>query len=143
MALAILGLLLAIVPARLDRLRSRWRLRAAAEEIAATTSWAHNSAALQGVAVQIMYDVPRSEFWIRTGQRAENFRHLPDGVVFAHVAFGSRLVTGDVAACQAYPDGTLDAHEVVLRSDAGRDMRIRFDRLTGEPSYVEELASLR
>jgi len=142
-AMAVLGLLLAIVPPRLNRFRSRWRLRAAAEEVAASVLWARNAAALEGRVAQILYDVPEGSYWIRMGQRSQNVRRLPRGVDFEQVTFGERRVTGDVAACSAYPDGTLDAHEVLLRSEAGRRIRIRFKRLIGEPSYEEEIGPAR
>ena len=134
-ALAILGLLLALVPPALDGVSSRWRLRTAAQHVAATVQWARNAASIEDRPVEVLYDVPDDSFWVRDGQQTHAFHSLPRGVHLDWVRFGSIEVTGDVASCTALPDGTVDAHQVMLRSDDDAEIRISFDRLTGEPFY--------
>lgn len=137
-ALVILGLLLTVVPPALNGLSPRWRLRAAAQQVAATVQWARNAAAVQNRPAQILYDVPEGAYWVRVGEQTHALRSLPRDVRFDQVKFGRIVVTADVASCEAFPDGTLDAHEVILRNQNDRRMRLHFDRLTGEPAYEEE-----
>lgn len=137
-ALVILGLLLTVVPPALNSLSPRWRLRSAAQQVAATVQWARNAAAVQDKPVQILYDVPEGAYWVRVGEQTHALRSLPGDVRFNWVKFGSIVVTSDVAACEAFPDGTLDPHQVMLRNQNDRRMSLHFDRLTGEPAYEEE-----
>lgn len=134
-ALVILGLLVALVPPAVDGIGPRWRLRATARQVAATAQWARNAAAVQGSPVEVFYDVPEGSHWVRVGDDTEAFHTLPRDVRFEWVKFGDIQVAGDVAVCKAFPDGTLDAHEVMLRNEKGMRIRISFDRLTGEPTY--------
>jgi len=137
-ALVILGLLVTLAPPAVNGISPTWRLRAAARQVAATAQWARNAAAVQGGPVEIFYDVPEGSHWVREGGDTQAFHALPRDVRFEWVKFGGIQVAGDVAVCKAFPDGTLDAHEVMLRSDKGMRIRIRFDRLTGEPTYEYE-----
>jgi len=137
-ALVILGLLLTLVPPAVNSLSPRWRLRSAAHEVAATVQWARNAAAIQGRPVQILYDVPEGAYWVRVGDETYALRSLPREVRFDWVKFGRIVVVNDVAACEAFPDGALDSHQVMLRNQNDRRMRLHFDRLTGEPTYEEK-----
>jgi len=141
--LAIVGLLLALVPPALDGISPRWRLRAAALQVAATAQWARNAAALQGSPAQILYDVRGGSCWVRLGQDTHALHNLPPDVRFETVRLGDVEVRSDVAACQAFPDGTLEPHQVTLRNEKGMRIRISFNRLTGEPTYEQETESLR
>jgi len=134
-ALAVLGVLLVIVPPALNSLGPRWRIRAAAQEVAATVQWARNAASLADAQVEILYDVPDGSFWVRSGLETRAYHELPRDVRFRRVRFGEVEVILDVAACRAFPDGTVDAHEVALEDGRGNGAVISFDRLTGEPTY--------
>ena len=136
-ALIILGLLLALVRPMVNGVTSRWRLRAAAQQVESVVQWAQNAAAVRGEPVQVLYDVPDGSYWVRVGDETHALHRLPGEVSFASVRFGEIKVTRDVAACGAFPDGTLDSHEVILRTTDDSAVRLTFDRLTGEPSYEE------
>ena len=138
-ALIILGLLLALVRPVVNGVTTRWQLRAAAHQVESVVQWAQSAAAVRGEAVQVLYDVPAGSYWVRIGDEAHARRDLPGEVSFAVVRFGEIEVTHDIAACGAFPDGTLDSHEVILRTTDDLSVRLTFDRLTGEPSYEEGL----
>ena len=139
-ALAILSLLLALARPALDGFNLRWRLRAAAHQVENVVRLAQNAAATRGCAVQVLYDVQRAEFFIRVldDNKVLGWHKLPEGVTFRHVRFASGLeVTWDVAAAGAFPDGTLDAHEVLIEGPGSAFINLVFDRLTGDVSYEE------
>jgi type II secretory pathway pseudopilin PulG len=141
-ALAVIGLILTLAMPRLNRITPRWRLRAAAQQVAATVQWARNAAALSGRRVRVLYDVPEGQFWVEDEQgEARAFHQLPGGVRFEWVKFGFMTVQQDVAACFAYPDGTVTDHEILLVNEDYSVIRMRFSPLTGEPSYEEAHAS--
>ena len=139
--LAVLALVLTLMVPRLNRLTPRWRLRAAAHQVATTLQWARNAAALSGDRARILYDVPAGQFWVEVDEETHAFHRLPAGVRFEWVKFGFNTVQQEVAACFAYPDGTVTDHEVLLGTGEYSVIRIRFSPLTGEPSYERTTAS--
>jgi len=135
--LFILGLTLTLVRPGLDGITSRWRLRSAAQQVQSVVLWARSAAALRNAPAEILYDVPTSEFRVRIEGDVHPPRSLPDGVRFERVRFGNETVEHDVAACRAFPDGTVDSHIVVLADRSGRRVRLTFSRLLGEAEYEE------
>jgi len=136
-ALAILGLLLSLVRPVLDGVGARWRLRAAAQEVEGVVRWAQNAAAARGVPAHVIYDVREGSCWVRLRDKTHAFHALPRGVTFSFVRLGGIEVTGDLANVRAFPDGTLDSHEVALQGAGELRIHMTFERLTGEPSYEE------
>ena len=136
-ALAVMALMLTLARPAVDGVSTIWRLRAAAHEIETTVRLAQNLAAVEGAPVQVLYDVPDGSYWVRTGKKTHGLRRLPGGVAFEAVRFGEIEVVSDVAAPGAYPDGTVDAHEVVLAAAPDLRIRLTFQRLTGEPVSEE------
>lgn len=136
-ALAILGLLVAIVPPALDGVSATWRLRAAGRDIESTVRSALNEAAATGRPARVLYDLREQGLWVRSGDERRSEHRLPKDIRFRHVRFGNISVVYDVAAVRAFPDGTLDAHEVSLSGPDGLALTIGFDRLTGEPRFAE------
>lgn len=137
-ALVILGILVAISRPAVDGISAHWRLRSAAIRVESAVRFAMNAAAARNESVQVMYDVPGGSHWVRVGEDDLNFHRLPSGISMDRVDLGDVEVTADVAACAVQPEGTLDAHEVVLRGQGGERIRIFFDRLTGEAYYEED-----
>lgn len=138
-ALIIMALVVAVAAPALQGVSPRWRLRGAAHQVENAVRLAQNASATGRRGVQVMYDVPKGAFWVRTaGSATEVGRYeLPSDVRFVRVKFGTGVVvTTDVAAAGAYSDGTLDSHEVALAGGGGY-VRISFDRLTGAVNYVE------
>ena len=135
--LFILGLLLTLVRPDLGGIASRWRLRSAAQQVQSIVLWARSAAAVRNAPAEILYDVPAGEFRVRLDGAALSRRSLPDGVRFERVRFGNETVEHDVAACRAFPDGTVDSHVVVLADRSGRRVRLTFSRLLGEAEYEE------
>ncbi len=136
-ALVLLGLLLALSLPALDGITAGWRLRAAAHQVEAVVQWAQNAAAVTGGPVQVLYDVPDGSFWVRMNDETHAHHRLPDGVSFESVRFGEVEVIYDVAAVRAFPDGTVDAHEVRLQTGEDTLIGLTFNRLTGEVQFRE------
>lgn len=138
-ALAILGLLIALVPVALNNITPRWRLRSAAHQIESLALWAQNAAATRKVAVQIMYDLEEGAAWVRQGDETLSRKALPSGVRFTEVRFATDvLATSDIAAAAVFPDGTLDAHSVTIQNNEGDRAVLSFNRLTGHLTYTED-----
>lgn len=137
-ALVILAVLMTLTRPALDAVSPRWQLRAAAQQAENLVLWARNAAVSHGEPVQVLYDVPEGSCWVRVGDRTYSFYRLPRGVRFQAVRFGTRVeVTQDVAACRVFPDGTLDAHEVILRGSGSLGAKLTHQRLTTEAYYEE------
>lgn len=143
-ALVVIGLLLSLAGPAMNHLTAEWELRAAAHEVENQVRFAQYVAAVDGVPCQAVYDVPEGCCALRRGQDVFSRISLPKGVRFEGVRFADgTLVTADVAAIQAYPDGAVDPHEVILIAADGARIRLKFRRLTGEADCVEESAPAR
>jgi len=135
-ALLIVGFLLALTPPTLNGLSAKWRLRAAGREIESTALHARTLAVSRGVRSHLKYDVPEGLYWIALGDERVVVKRLPKGVRFRSVRFGDVGILYDVADLRAFPDGTVDSHQVDLVG-GGAGLRLTFDRLTGAVSYKE------
>ncbi len=133
----IVGLLLTLVRPNLGGISARWRLRSAAQQVESIVLWARSAAAVRNSPVQILYDVPAGNFRVRVDGTVLCRRALPDGTRFERVRFGSEIVERDIAACRAFPDGTVDSHVVVLADRSDRRVRLVFSRLLGEAQYED------
>ena len=136
-ALFILGLLATLVPPALDSVGGGWKLRADARNVESVLRWAQNAAVADGVPAYVLYDVPKRTFWVRHREEPVSACQLSRDIRFEAVRMGTIRIVNDRARITAYPDGTVDAHQVVLSGRKGRRMSIRFDRLTGEAIYEE------
>ena len=136
-ALVVLGLLVSLTPPALNSIGARWRLRGAAQEIEGVVRWAQNAAAARGVPESVLYDLPERSYWVRLRGKVPVVHTLPRGVRFDYVDLGDVRVVNDVAVVRAFPNDTLDSHEVLLLGEGDLRLRIAFDRLTGEPFYEE------
>lgn len=137
--LVIMAIMLGMTRLALDGVSSAWRLRAAAHEVENAVRYAQNAAASRGRPAQVLYDVADGSFWVRLDDDdTHGFRRLESGMRFDVVRFGTgRDVRNEVAAATAWPDGTIDSHEVVLVNAEQARVRIAFARLTGEMTYRE------
>ena len=136
--LVVVGLLLAIVGPALNGVTAGWRLRAAANRVENVLLFARHAAATEGKPFQALYDVPDGPCWARRGEEVYARVELPEGVRIESVRFpDGTVVRRDVAAARAWPNGTVDAHEVTLVNADGRRVRLAFNRLTGEASFEE------
>ena len=136
--LVVVGLLLAIVGPTLNGVTAGWRLRAAANRVENVVLFARHAAAAENAPFQALYDVPDGPCWARRGQDTFARVDLPAGVRIESVRFpDGTVVRRDVAAVRAWPNGTVDPHEVALVNAEGRRIRLTYNRLTGEPSFEE------
>ena len=141
-ALFILGLLATLVPRALDGMSARWKLRADAQNVESVLRWAQNAAAADGEATHILYDVPLGAFWVRRQDEVFAAHQLSSGVRFQVVEMGTIRIVNDRARVTAYPDGTVDAHNIILSGQKGLRIGITYDRLTGEATYKEAADAL-
>jgi len=136
-ALVIVGLLVAVVPPSLNGISAKWRLRASAQDVEAAVRRAINTAASTGSPAEIVYDLDDGSFRIRSKGETVDVRTLPSNVRFERVRFGDMELVRAAAALRAFPDGSVDAHQVHLRGPEGVFLSIAFDRLTAEAQFEE------
>jgi len=136
-ALIVIGLLVAIVPPSLNGVSAKWQLRGAAQDVEAAVRRALNEAAATGTPTQIVYDLDDQTFRVRSRGETADVRNLPQSVRFKRVRFGRVEILSAAASVRAFPDGSLDAHEVELRGPDGLFLSIAFDRLTAEARFEE------
>ena len=130
---AIIAGLLAIVRVNIEGGRPRRILDATAWRLGNWVQWGQNAAATRGETVRLCYNAGGGEYWVIIGANELPRHQLPRGIRIESVRFGRDIeVTHDVAAAEAYPNGTISPHTVVLTNEDGDRLTLHVNGLTGE-----------
>ncbi len=138
LVLGILGLMAALVSARLDTMLPSFRIKAAARELASTVAWVRSESVGAGRPMAIRYDVDQGQYWVVTANGAgaiparleppaERFRmqSLPDGVRFQDVSFLNGQSAGAPTATIPFTYlGACEGHWIHLSDADGAEMTV-------------------
>lgn len=155
----ILGLLVGVAVARLDRVRPRARLHAAARELAGTLQTARDQAILTSRRCGLRLDLSRGHYWIVLGSPQGDDRsffiesrgdieeagrsrlsphELPLGVRIKDVQpSGGPLATSGVLALEISALGVFSDLLIHMQNEEGELVTLRANGLTGLPEFYE------
>jgi len=153
----IVGIMVALAATKLDFLVPKYRLRAAAREVAGALKLAQARAASTGKDVYLEMDLSEGRYWLlvafprekEEGQfefdlRSTEYqpifeRTLPEGVEFWDVVFGPKeKVDRGRTRARLSPMGSSSHVIVNLRNKEDRHAAVRFNGFTGYVSFYEE-----
>jgi len=125
-ALAIMALALAVVPASMAKLHESMQYRSAVGDLIAGLKAARNEAVKTGASVPFSVDVPSRR--IDVGH--ERSFVLPEPLELGLIV-AEREITGQRGSIRFYPDGSSTGGTIVLRRPSGAGVRLRVDWLVG------------
>jgi len=153
----IVGVMVALAATQLDFLVPKYRLRAAAREVAASLKLAQARAASTGKDVYMEMDLSAGRYWLlvafpkekeegqsEAGSRGMEYqplfeRSLPEGVEFWDVVFGPKeKADRGRTRTRLSPFGSSSHVIVNLRNKEDRHAAVRFNGFTGYVSFYEE-----
>jgi len=153
--IAILAIMVGVAVTRIDFMIPRYRLRAAAREVAGHVKRARSQAASTGKDVYVKYDLGKGTYWLlvafpktEEGQEPvlppkefayEEFKkeELPEGVDFVNVIADQTYATG-VVTLRVSPFGSLHHHIVNLRNKEGREIALKVNGFTGAVTFSDK-----
>jgi general secretion pathway protein H len=125
-ALAIMALALAVVPASVAKLYASMQYRSAVGELIAGLKAARNAAVKTGTSVPFSVEVPSR----RIDVGGERSFVLPEPLELGLIV-AEREIEGQRGSIRFYPDGSSTGGTVVLRRPTGAGVRLRVDWLIG------------
>lgn len=129
-AFAVVGLLLAVVPAALGKAVESMRYRGLVGDIAGDLRSARSHAMLSGREVRFEIDLPARRVGV-----GERIREVPDGLVVDAVLAESEIESPGKGAIRFYPDGSATGGSIsVVRESSGSGVRVRVDWMLGRVS---------
>lgn len=156
----IMALLVGVAVIRVDYMVPRYRLRAAAREVASHFKRARSQAASTGKDVYVKYDLPKGAYWLLVAfpktdgkepdpekkEPPREFEYqeilkstLPEGVEFASVILGkNQQFTTGVANVRVSPFGSSRHMIVNLRNKDGNLIALKVNGFTGAISYYDQ-----
>ncbi len=153
----IMALLVGIAVIRVDYMIPRYRLRAAAREVAYHFKRARAQAASTGKNVYAKYDLSQGTYWLlvafpkavpqeQKDEPPKEFEYheilkskLPDGVEFVSLILGKdEVITKDQATLRLSPFGSSKHMIVNLRNKDGNTIALRVNGFTGAVSYYDK-----
>lgn len=131
--LTILGILLTLAPAALNRVLPGLQLKSAAREVAATLREARGQAIRDNLAVAVVVDTETGRYGLADRQEVKT---LDEAIaVTLHTAVSERIDDAR-GRIRFYPDGTATGGGVTLRRGS-RSYDVLVDWLTGRVQVVE------
>ncbi len=131
--MAILGLVLAAVPAALFRVLPGAELKGATRDIAASLREARSQALLGNREISFLVDVEDGSYEV---QGAGPLQILPEGVKVELEAARSEMIDEKKGVIRFFPDGSSTGGRVTLSGEA-RQYHVMVNWLTGQVSVVE------
>lgn len=151
--IAIIMVLTGLAVVQMDFMVPRYRLRAAARQVASHVKRARSQAAATGKDVYVKYDLGKGAYWLvmafpkkdDSGAPTKEFVYeeimrstLPDGVEFVSVILGSKeSFTSGQATVRVSPFGSTRHHIVNLKNKEGQEFALKVNGFTGAVSFYE------